>query len=376
MTEAARGTGGERPLRIAHVLSSLHTGGAERIALLVVERLVRAGHDVTLVSLEEPANGALGPEFEAAGARILRIPKRPGGFDKSLSVRLLSTFLRERFDVVHTHNPPPLTYAAVPARLSGARAIHTKHGPHPDSFARVMLRRIGAASTHAFVAVSPATADFAKKLYEVVPWKLHVIQNGTDLERFKANAAVRDRMRTELGIPQDAFVIGTVGRMAAVKNQPLLVRAAAPLLGPRVRLLIVGHGAEAERTKGIARELGVSAFAHFPGETPRVADHLCAFDLFALSSDSEGLPLSLAEAMGTSLPMVCTSVGGVPLVVDEGETGFLVPKGDEVAMRGALDKLVNDRELAKKMGKRGREVAESRYSVERMMREYLRLYAG
>lgn len=364
----------KKPLKIAHVLSSMHTGGAERVALLCVERLVALGHDLTLVSLEEPPAGALGVEFEAAGARILRIPKRPGGFDKTLSARLYAAFLQEGFDVIHTHNPPPLTYAAVPARLSGARAIHTKHGPHPDSFARVMLRRIGAAATHRFVAVSPATADFARQLYEVLPWKLSVIQNGTDLARFKADPRARAATRAALGIPEGAFVFGTVGRMAEVKNHALLVRAAAPLLSDDTRLLIVGHGAEAERTRALAAELGVASFTHFAGETPRVPEHLAAFDVFALSSDSEGLPLSLAEAMGTSLPLVCTAVGGVPQVVDEGETGFLVPKGDVEALRDRLARFRRDPGLVREMGARARKVAEERYSVERMMREYLALY--
>ncbi|NUP08991.1 MAG: glycosyltransferase [Polyangiaceae bacterium] len=361
-------------LRIAHVLSSLHTGGAERVALLCVDRLIRAGHDLTLVSLEEPPNGSLATEFEAAGARILRVPKRSGGYDKTLSARLLSTFLRERFDVIHTHNPPPLSYAAVPARASGARTVHTKHGPHPDTFARLMLRRAGAAATHAFVAVSQPTADFAIQLREVFPWKLRVILNGTDLERFRADPQQRARMREALGVPSDAFVIGTVGRMAPVKNQALLVRSAAPLLGQGVRLVIVGHGAEAENTRALARDLGVEAFTHFAGETPRVPEHLTAFDVFALSSDSEGLPLSLAEAMGTSLPLVCTAVGGVPRVVDEGETGFLVPARDEAAFRAALARFIDDRELARTMGRRARVVAEERYSLDRMMREYLDVY--
>lgn len=372
---------GKKKLRIAHVLSSVHTGGAERVALLCTARLVRAGHAVTLVSLEEPPAGALGPEFEAAGVRVLRIPKQPKGYDRTLSARLLSTFLRERFDIIHTHNPPCLVYAALPARLSGARAIHTKHGPHPDSFARLMLRRVGAAATHRFVAVSQATADFALSLREVSEKKLCVVLNGTDLGRFKPDPVARKQTRAALGIPEDAFVIGTVGRMAKVKNQALLVRACAlprgeGLLGPKTHLVIVGDGAEASNTKNLAKELGVEAYAHFPGETPNVPEHLAAFDLFALSSDSEGLPLSLAEAMGVSLPLVCTSVGGVPKVVDEGETGFLVPAGDEEALRRTLKRFVDDRELGRTMGERGRVVAEKRYSVDRMMSEYIEIYRG
>ncbi len=363
-------------LKIAHVLSSMHTGGAERVALLLVERLVRRGHDVTLVSLEEPRSGRLEPEFLDAGAHVVRVEKALGLFDRTLSLRLLSFFARERFDVVHTHNPIPLIYGALPARLSGARAIHTKHGPHPDTWQRLMLRRIGAASTHAFVAVSAATADFALELHEVSAGKLHVVLNGTDLTRFVPSPELRARTRAELGIPADAWVVGTVGRMAAVKNQALLLRAVAPALDDERRLVVVGHGDLSEPTKRLAAELGVAGFTHFPGETRDVARYLAAFDVFALSSDSEGLPLSLAEAMACELPIVSTSVGGVPKVVDDGETGILVPKGDAEALRGALAKLETDRALAALMGRRGREVAHARYSAERMTDRYEALYRG
>ena len=361
-------------LSIAHVLSSMHTGGAERIALLIVSRLVRRGHRVSLVSLEEPPNGRLETELCEAGAHVVRVAKSPGRFDKALSVRLMSLFLRERFDVVHTHNPIPLIYAALPARLSGSRVVHTKHGPHPDTWQRLMLRRVGAASTHAFCPVSRATADFARELHEVRDHKVHVILNGTDLDRFQPDAVARAAMRDELGIPRDAWVTGTVGRMAKVKNQALLVRAMAPLLGPQARLVIVGDGDEATRTRELAAELGVAEYCHFPGETRDVPRYVSGFDVFALSSDSEGLPLSLAEAMAAERPIVATSVGGVPKVVDDGETGLLVPKGDEAALRGALSRLATDRALAALMGRRGREVALVRYSADRMTDEYEALY--
>jgi len=361
-------------LKIAQVVSSLHTGGAERIALLIAERLIRRGHRVVVISLEEPRSGGLAEEYEACGARIVRMDKTLNVLDRTLAMRLYSLFRKERFDVVHTHNPLPLIYAALAGRASGARAVHTKHGPHADSQLRLMLRRIGAAATHHFVAVSDATAAFSQTLYEVVPWKLKVIQNGTDLARFQPDAEARARTRRAIGIPPDAFVFGTVARMAAVKNQALLVRAAAPLLGPRVRLVLVGDGAERERTEALARDCSVSAFVHFTGETREVPRYLAAFDVFALSSDSEGLPLSLAEAMSVGLPMVSTAVGGVPLVVDEGETGLLSPKGDEGALRASLARMEADREMVRLMGIRAREVANARYSADRMVDEYLALY--
>ncbi len=363
-------------MKIAHVLSSTHTGGAERVALLICERLVAKGHDVTLLSLEEPKDGPLAREFAAAGVRVERVAKRPGGFDRTLSARLLALLLRSRFDVVHTHNPIPLIYAAIPGRLSGARAVHSKHGPHPDAWQRLMLRRAGAAATHAFVAVSQSVADYALSIREVARKKVHVITNGTDTSRFQKDPALRAAVRDELGIPADAFVIGTVGRMAPVKNHPLLVRAAAPLLGPKARLVVVGGGAEAERTRALATELGVAPFAHFPGETSDVPRYLAAFDVFALSSDSEGLPLCLTEAMSAALPLVCTAVGGVPALVDEGETGLLSPAGDDAAFSASLRRLLESPELCARFGRRGREVALAKYSADRMTDDYLALYAG
>ncbi len=363
-------------MKIAHVLSSTHTGGAERVSLLLCERLVKRGHQVTVVSLEEPRRGPLAREFQSAGASVVAVPKRLGVFDRSLSARLLARFMRDRYDVVHTHNPIPLIYAAIPARLSGARPVHSKHGPHPDAWQRIMMRRAGAAATRAFVAVSQSVADYALSIHEVRRRKLHVITNGTDTDRFVRDAGVREKTRLELGIPPDAFVVGTVGRMAPVKNHPLLVRAAAPLLGESSRLVVVGSGAEAERTRALATGLGVGPYAHFPGETSDVARYLAAFDVFALSSDSEGLPLCLTEAMSAALPLVCTAVGGVPALVDEGETGLLSPAHDEAALRASIARLREDVALRDRMGARGREVALARYSADRMTEDYLALYGA
>jgi glycosyltransferase involved in cell wall biosynthesis len=200
------------------------------------------------------------------------------------------------------------------------------------------------------------------------------VQNGTDLDRFRPDPAARAEIRGRLGLPDDAVLIGTVGRMAEVKNHALLVRAAAPLLGPAVHLAIVGGGPEAGRTAALVEELGVGAFVHLMGEISEVARALAAFDVFALSSDVEGLPLSITEAMGVALPVVATAVGGVPRVVLEGDTGTLVPPRDPPALRAALDAMAKDPAMRGRMGARARTVALERYSAERMAAEYMALY--
>jgi len=361
------------PLTIAHVLTSLCIGGGERVALLLAAGQVRLGHRVSVVSFEEPPDGSLGEEFIEAGVSIHRVPKRHG-FDWTLPPRLAALFLRERFDVVHTHNPLPLIYAPLAAKGAGARIVHTKHGPHPDKPHRLWMRRIGAFAASSFIAVSEATEAFARELHEVSPRKLRVITNATDLERFSPDGAGRAEVRARWGVEHGDWVIGTVGRMAAVKNHPLLIRAVAPLLGPQVRLVIAGDGPEAESTAALVDELGIGRFVKLLGETRDVPDMLRGLDLFALSSHVEGLPLVLAEAMATALPVVATSVGGVPKVVVDGETGHLVPPGDEQAMRAAVAGLERDRDRARRYGRQARVLAEERYSVLRMGREYMDAY--
>jgi glycosyltransferase involved in cell wall biosynthesis len=236
------------------------------------------------------------------------------------------------------------------------------------------MRRAGSALAHRFVAVSAMTADFARKLSECPEDRLRIIENGTDLDRFRPDASARARVRARLGVPDDAVLVGTVGRMAEVKNHPLLVRAMAPLLGPSLHLVVVGGGPEAVRTAALVEETGKAAFVHLAGETPEVAEHLAAFDVFALSSDTEGLPLSVTEAMGVELPVVATAVGGVPKVVVPEETGLLVPRRDEEALREALRRVAGDPELRRRWGARARAIALERYSADRMEREYLALY--
>lgn len=368
-------TADPRHLRIVHVLGSLHVGGGERVALLLAQRQVADGHRVAVISLEQPPHGPLFAEFARSGIEVRTVPKGRG-FDPTLPPRLYAVMRELGPDVVHTHNPPPQIYAIAPARLAGARVVHTKHGPHPDAPHRLWLRRAGAALAARFVAVSPMTAEFAREIHECPADRLRVVQNGTDLDRFRPDVAARAAVREELGVGDDAVLLGTVGRMATVKNHALLVRAAAPLLGPGLHLAIAGGGPEAGKTRALVEELGVAPFVHLVGEISEVPRFLAGLDAFVLSSDVEGLPLSVTEAMGVALPVVSTAVGGVPKVVVEGETGLLVPPRDEEKLREALRTIAANGATRARMGKRARELALELYSSERMAREYMALYRG
>ncbi len=361
-------------LTIAHVLLSLCVGGGERMALLLAGQQVRHGHRVLLVSLEGLEGGTLGPEFEAAGVTVARVPKRPRGFDATLFPRLAALFRRERVDVVHTHNNLPLIYASLPGRLCGAGVIHTEHGRHPDAAHRLWMRRAAAAAAHRYVAVSDATADYAREIRAAAGGKLRVILNGTDVPQFARDEAARAAWRARWGAGDGETVVGTVGRMAAVKDHALLLRAMAPLARDGARLVIAGDGPEREATTRLAAELGIAERVSFLGEIRDVASMLSALDVFVLSSRSEGLPMVLAEAMAASLPVVATAVGGVPRVVMAGESGFLVPASDEAALRDKIAVLAQDPAMRRRFGERGLALARERYSLERMHDEYMSAY--
>ena len=358
---------------IVHVLSSYGVGGQERVALDLAIGQQARGHRVGVVSLAPPPDGAMAKEFSDAGIEVGRVEKR-GGLDPTLIPRLARELRARRADIVHTHNPLPLIYGAPAARLIGAAAIHTKHGINPGGRAHMLLRRAAAQLAHAFVAVSDTTAAQARKQHDMPEGRLHTIPNGIRLERYQPDAEARAAARVELGLG-DAWVVGSVGRLDDYKNQALLVRAMAPLLSSSVRLVIVGDGPSRAALEAEVARLPEPRWVVLTGRRMDVPALMPAFDVFALSSKTEGLPLVVPEAMSAGLPVIATAVGGLPSVIDEGHTGMLVPV-DESALRAALKKLADDHELARELGRHARTAALARYSSERMVDAYLDLYAA
>lgn len=357
---------------IVHVLSSYGVGGQERVALDLAIGQKARGHDVSVISLAPAPDGAMASEFTEAGIPAGRVAKR-GGLDPTLVPRLARELRRRGADVVHTHNPLPLIYGAPAARLAGAAAIHTKHGINPGGRGQRLLRRAAAQLTDAFVAVSDTTEAQAREQHDAPARKIQTIPNGIRLDRYAPDAEARAAARVELGLG-DAWVIGTVGRLDQFKNQAMLVRAAAPLLSSSTRLVIIGDGDARPEVEAAVAALPDPRWVVMTGRRMDVPKLVHAFDVFALSSKSEGLPLVVPEAMSAGLPIVATAVGGLPSVVDHGVTGLLVPV-DEVAFGAALAALASDHAKAREMGKKAREVALARYSHDRMVDAYLALYA-
>jgi glycosyltransferase involved in cell wall biosynthesis len=262
--------------------------------------------------------------------------------------------------------------------------VHTFHGhvlhgyfnPLVSRFFRGLERSLAARTTR-LVAVGPQVRDDLVALGVAPPEQFSVVRLGVDLDhRITAAEGRRAELRELFGVPPDAFVVGWIGRMTAIKRVPDVLLAFRGLLGRGVaaRLCLVGDGPDRERVERRARELGVSRSTFFIGYQRDVAPYYALFDALLLPSANEGTPVVAIEALASRRPVVATRVGGVPDVVTDGVDGFLVSVGDVDAMAERLAALAADPAARAAMGEAGRESVISRYRVERLLDDVDSLY--
>lgn len=350
--------------RVTHVLNSTAVGGAETVVLRLGIRLQELGWVPDVVTLR--GEGALSTQFREAGIPVtdLAVPPRGGVLAMRAAVR---RFLRDADPVlIHTHNVSPLvaTALALPRR-GGPRLVHTKHGrARSRSWRGRWLTRWAARRPAAIAAVSRDALIRAREREGFPADRLHLVYNGID------TAAIVPRSG-----PWQARLI-TVARLEPVKSLDVLLRALdiARRGGLDAHLTVVGDGSERGGLERLARELELEHHVTFTGWRDEVTELLRRADLFVMASRSEGLSLTLLEAMAVGLPVVATAVGGNPEVVEAGVTGLLVPHGDAAAMAAAMRDVLATPGRAAALGAAGRERALARFSLDAMADAYTRLY--
>lgn len=371
-----------RPITVAHLVHALDVGGLEEVVLRLLAHTDRARFTPLVYALDAP--GAMASELAVLGVPLV-VLHRAQGLDPALPWRLARRLVREGVRILHTHNAGPHFYGALATRLAralrstasgpGLRLVHTKHGRNePASWRKVLLNRFASALTDRVVAVSADAADVALQLEKVPQNKVMTIYNGVDTAAFRPGDP--GAARALLGLPAGGFHVGVVARLAAVKDHATLLRAFAIVRKerPDAHLTLVGDGPERAALEARAMALDLAGSVHFLGERRDIAAVLPAFDVFALSSTSEGISLTLLEAASAGLPIVATRVGGNPEVVVDGETGCLVSPRDPAAFAVALGALARRPDRAA-LGLAGRVRVERWFSVERMAHAYQDLYA-
>ena len=365
-------------LKVTHVVLSLDFGGLERIVLDLARVGRELGQEVSVICLERP--GTLADQVEAAGAQVLCLGKAPGRSPETVD-RVREALRALRPDVVHTHQIGALYYTGPAARRESVPlVVHTEHINHvrkrEKMLDRLRMRVLwGVAGRHAarFFCVSDDIAAEVSAHRVVSRRKVHVVDNGIDTRAFGRRDHALE-VRENLGIPADAKVIGTVGRLAEVKRQDLLLRSFAKL-GPRpqgenAHLLLVGDGPLMGELQALSGSLGIADRVHFAGYQAHPERLLQAMDVFALTSRLEGMPLAVLEAWAAGLPVIASRVGGLPKLIDHGVNGLLFDSGDEATLARQLEQLITDDALARKIGEAGRGVAVARYDVRVMAGRY------
>lgn len=351
------------PHRVVHVVSSLNVGGMEHFVLRIAAEQRRLGHDASVLALN---GGPLAEHARRSGVPVRVLSGRNALARVLETIAYLGTL---RPQVIHPHNPSSLHYALAGKSVTGAKLVLTYHGRGLRE-----ARTPGAGEWHRTDAVVSVSEGAVAQLPDAVPSsRVTVIRNGVVPT---PPARTRDEVRRELSL--NAGLVGImVARMDGLKGHDTLVRALAALRGTgrKVTLLVAGDGAERPKVEALAQELDLGPESlRFLGFRTDVADLLSASDFFLLPSVTEGLPLSLLEAMTHGLPALATPVGGIPEVIRDGEHGFLVPVHGHAELATAMARLVDDPTLLRTLGDRARRRAADEFSFERMTREYLALY--
>lgn len=380
-----------RPVRVLRVIARLNVGGPALHVSYLARGLAERGYETTLVA-GEVGRGEESMEFvaEQANVEVVRLP----GLSREISplrdlvatFRLAALIRRLRPDIVHTHTAKAGAVGRTAALLAGPRrpvVVHTFHGHvlrgyfgWVGSLAFRVIETALARITDSLVAVSPEVRDELVALRVAPASRFTVVRLGIDLEPRTRSETAPEEIRRIYGIADDRFVVGWFGRMTAVKRTDDLLDALAALRerGVDALLLLVGDGDDRERLERLAHGRGLAKACLFAGYQEDVAPWYAACDAVVLTSANEGTPVTIIEALAAGRPVVATNVGGVPDVVEEGVTGFLVHSGDTHALAERLEVLARDEERRRRMGEAGREHVLERYAVSRLVDDVDALY--
>jgi sugar transferase (PEP-CTERM/EpsH1 system associated) len=350
------------PIRVAHVVSQLRVGGMEKLLVEFARCADRERFALHFVSLG--GRGPLADDIAECGWPVTALDQ-PEGLRPKLVFQLARVFRRWGADVVHTHNTKPVMYGSLAAKLAGVtRVVHTRHGQRFHASRRATaLFCLATRLVDRVVCVSHDSEQLSAA-EGLAPHKLCTVWNGIDVARFAYRG------------PRAGGPAVMVGRLSPEKDVATLVRAVALVVReqPAFELHVAGDGSCLPALKQLAGELALDRHVRFLGEVRDVPALLEAASVFVLPSLTEGISLTLLEAMARGLPVVATRVGGNPEVIVDGETGLLVPVQAPADLAAAMLRLCRDPEASRQMGLAGRRRVEQHFDVRRMVADYEALY--
>jgi glycosyltransferase involved in cell wall biosynthesis len=353
--------------------SSIH--GVSRLFSWWIPRYDTSRFEVGLVALKqpEPATRWLAEQ----GILVHHLGR--GRFDPRILTDVVALARRRSTRILHVHGYAASDFGRLAARLAGTKLVLHEHFADPRMpFYQGLADRLLSPFTDHAIAVSRSTRDFLVEKRFVPRDRVSLVWNGAPLDEFAPAGRERAvRVRGELGLPAEAPVIGSIGRLNAQKGHRFLLDAAAPLCErhPGLRVLIVGDGDLMDDLRTQAAKLRISDRVVFAGHRTDVPDLLAALDVFCISSLYEGTPLALFEAMAAGRAVVSTAVDGCREILEDEVTGLLVPPGDVAALEAALERALADPSLREALGRKAHE-ASRQYDVRSCVEQMERIYEG
>ncbi len=379
-------TTSEHPLRIVRIIARLNVGGPAIHVSLLTARLNSPDFESTLVC------GSIGPDegdmkyyADAQGINPIVVPQLGRSLhplrDLVTLWKVYRLIRRLRPDVVHTHTAKAGFVGRVAAWLAGVPVIvhtfhgHVFHGYFGPRKTRLflLLERLTGRMADAIITLTDDLRDELADTYRIAPReKFRVVPLGLDLQHFAHSPRRSGAFRAEWGIPVDAPLVGIVGRMVPIKNHALFADAAAQVREtiPNARFVVIGDGETRSAVEVQIRRLGLEDVFTFAGWQRDLASAYSDMDALVISSNNEGTPVAVIEALAGGCPVVSTAVGGVPNLLDGGKLGALVPPGDADALAGAIIRTVSDPPDTRK----AQTTMLARYSIDRLVDDLAALY--
>ncbi len=364
-------------MKILHITSHLNVGGITRYVLSLCQGLVQRGHDVTLAS----DGGSLQYQAEEMGMTYRVLPLHTSAeFSPQIfwaSRRLAKQLQQEPVDVIHAHTRVAQVMADRVSRQLRIPYVTTWHGIYKRRIGRILWPCAGKKT----IAISGLVEEHLIKDFHLPKEQVRRVYNGINVNHYavEPDLSILDGCRKQWGISKGEPVVGGIGRLAAgrVKGFDSLLVAVYLLKKkiPKIRVLIVGDGPRRPFLEDVVRRLKIQDQVCFVGSSSDVRIPLSIMDIFVFTSRwPEAFGLTVVEAMAAGKPVVATRVGAVPEIIRHGVDGWIIPSDDPAAIADSVTQLLNDKELAGKLGRQGRERVHQMFSLERMVKQIEEVY--
>ncbi|BBB28752.1 TIGR03088 family PEP-CTERM/XrtA system glycosyltransferase [Neptunomonas japonica] len=371
-----------KPPLIVHIIYALGTGGLENGLVNIINRMPPDRYKHVIICLTHATDFA--KRITAPDVKVIELHKREG-HDLGVYWRLQKLLWQLKPDLVHTRNLAALEMQALTLLLPGVKRVHGEHGRdiydlHGQNKKYNRLRKVMSYVIHRYIAVSQDLESWLLTTVNIPREKVEQLYNGVDLARFNQfdDSVKIGVLPTEF--ENDCLIIGTVGRVAAVKDQQTLLKAFDILvksgseLSDKLRLVIVGDGPLFTALEEQVHDLGLDKKVWLAGDRKDIPALLRSMDMFVLPSLGEGISNTVLEAMATGLPVIATRVGGNPELVDDQSTGALVPVGNSEELARVLLDIVNDKDKLSAMGAAGLAKVQKQFHWDITVANYLAVY--